>query len=105
MVDNAFNRQDLSQTLEDQTISPENLIEHKRLITQLIGCVNREEDERYLVELEKKNVEKDVRDIVHQWDLIRANIEFKERIKKVNVEKIKEGFNVMDEIRVMRRDD
>jgi hypothetical protein len=34
------------------------------LIKELIGFLNREEDERYLVDLERKNVEKDVRDII-----------------------------------------
>lgn len=55
--------------------------------------------------MEKKNVEKDVKDIIYSWDLIRANLDFKERIKKVNVDKIKEDFNCMDEVRLMKRDD
>jgi len=67
--------------------------------------VNREEDEKYLIGLEKKNVEKDVKDIINQWELIRANLDFKERIRKVNVDKIKEDFNLMDEVRTMKRDD
>lgn len=55
--------------------------------------------------LEKKNFERDVKDIVYSWDLIRANLDFKERIRNVNVDKIKENFMIMDEIRNMKRDD
>ena len=32
---------------------------------ELIGFVNREEDERYLMEVDKRNLEKDVKDIIH----------------------------------------
>ena len=72
----------------------------------MIGFINREEDERYLMELEKKNVEKDVKQIIYQWDLVRANIDFKEKIGKVNSEKIKEEFMLLDEIRNnMKKDD
>jgi len=51
---------------------------------ELIGYVNREEDERYLMEVEKRNLENDVKDIIYSWDLVRSNMEFKERIRKVN---------------------
>jgi hypothetical protein len=37
--------------------------------------------------------------------LIRANIDLKERLKKVNVDKIKEEFMVMDDVRLLKRDD
>lgn len=36
---------------------------------------------------------------------MRSNIEFKERIRKVDVDKIKEDFLVMDEVRAMKRED
>ncbi len=49
--------------------------------------------------LEKRNLEKDVKDIIYNWDLVNANLDFKERIKKVNTEKIKEDFMVMDDVR------
>jgi hypothetical protein len=66
---------------------------------------NREEDEKYLMTLEKRNFENDVKDIIYSWDLIRANMDFKERIKRVNVDKIKDEFMVMDEVRNLKRDD
>lgn len=73
---------------------------------ELIGMINREEDDRYLMELEKRNFEKDVKDIVYQWDLIRSNIDFKERLKRVNTDKIREDFMMMDEIRnSLKKDD
>jgi hypothetical protein len=105
VVDTAFLKEDILGVLNDEGVNDSNLIEHKRVIKQLIGFINREEDERYLVGLEKKNVEKDVKDIIYSWDLIRANLDFKERIKKVNVDKIREDFNCMDEVRLMKRDD
>lgn len=72
---------------------------------QLIGFVNREEDEKYLMEVEKRNLEKDVKDIIYSWDLVRSNLEFKDRIRKVNTNKIREDFNLMDEVRQMKKDD
>lgn len=60
------------------------MIKHKQIITELIGFVNREEDEKYLMEVEKRNLENDVKDIIYAWDLVRSNLEFKDRIKKVN---------------------
>lgn len=72
---------------------------------ELIGFVNREEDERYLMEVEKRNMEQDVKDIIYSWDLVRSNIEFKDRLKKVNTQKIKEDFNLMDEVRAMTKHD
>lgn len=67
--------------------------------------MNREEDEKYWMELEKNNLESDVKDIIYAWDLLKSNMEFKERIKKVNTQKIREEFNMMDNIRAMKRDD
>lgn len=72
---------------------------------QIIGHLNKEEDDKYLTELEKRNFEKDVKDIIHQWELVRSNIEFKERIKQINVDKIKEDFMVNEQIRLMKRED
>ena len=73
---------------------------------ELIGFLNHEEDERYLMDLEKKNLEKDVKDIIYQWDLVRSNIEFKERLRRVNPEGIREQFMLMEEIRGgMKKDD
>jgi hypothetical protein len=58
-----------------------------------------------LISLEKKNVEKDVKDIIYQWDLVRSNIDFKNRIKAINTDKIREEFNVIDEVRLMKKYD
>ena len=75
------------------------------MILELIGFVNREEDDKYLTSLEKRNLERDVKDIIYNWDLVRSNIAFKERIKSVNTQKIKEDFNLMDAVRSMKRED
>ncbi len=98
-------KEDLNAILEDKDTSEENLIKHKQLIMELIGFVNREEDEKYLMEVQKRNLENDVKDIIYNWDLVRSNLEFKERIRKVNTTKIKEDFNLMEEVRQMKRDD
>ena len=102
---NQFIKDDLKNIVDDKSVNEENLIQHKRLILELIGFVNREEDERYLMEVEKRNLENDVKDIIYSWDLVRSNKEFKERIKKVNTQKIKEDFNLMEEVRTMKKDD
>jgi len=57
------------------------------------------------MEVEKRNLENDVKDIIYSWDLVRSNMEFKERIRKVNTQKIKEDFNLMEEVRTMKKDD
>lgn len=98
-------KEDLEEVLNNKDNSEENLIKHKQMIMQLIGFVNREEDEKYLMEVEKRNLEKDVKDIIYSWDLVRSNLEFKERIRKVNTNKIREDFNLMDEVRQMKKDD
>ena len=46
-----------------------------------------------------------MKDIIYQWDLVRSNIDFKNRIKAINTEKIKEEFNVIDEVRLMKKYD
>lgn len=104
MINGTFIKDGLN-IIESKEVTDENLIEHKRLILELIGFVNREEDDRYLMSLEKRNLERDVKDIIYNWDLVRSNIGFKERIKTVNTQKIKEDFNLMDAVRAMKRED
>jgi hypothetical protein len=65
VIDSTFIKDDLNKVLENREATEENLIEHKRLAMELIGFVIREEDERYLMEIEKKNFEKDVKDIIY----------------------------------------
>lgn len=94
LISNTIVKDDMVRLLENREVTEDNLIEHKRLIKETIGFMNKEEDEKYLMELEKKNFESDVKSIFYGWDLVRSNIEFKERIKQINVEKIKEDFMV-----------
>ena len=105
LVNGTFIKDDVKNIIESKEVTNENLIEHKRLILELIGFVNREEDDKYLMSLEKKNLEKDVKDIIYNWDLVRSNLSFKERIQSVNTQKIKEDFNLMDAVRSMKRED
>jgi len=105
LVNSTFIKDDIKNIIESKEVTNENLIEHKRLILELIGFVNREEDDKYLMSLEKKNLEKDVKDIIYNWDLVRSNFGFKERILSVNTQKIKEDFNLMDAVRSMKRED
>lgn len=64
-VNQTIIKEKMNDILDDKEVSEKNLIEHKKTILELIGFVNREEDERYLMEVEKKNLEKDVRDLVY----------------------------------------
>ena len=106
MLDNTFVRANLQTVLDTRDVSESNLIDHKRLLLELIGFINREEDDRYLMEIEKRNLEKDVREMFYGWDLIKANLDFRERLRRVNADKIREHFMLQDEIRnMMKKDD
>ena len=73
LLDNYFLKDHLQDTLHSKEITQDNIFKHKRIINELIGFINREEDERYLIEVQMKNLEKDVKDIIYNWDLIRSN--------------------------------
>ena len=47
----------MEKVLNNKEVSEENLLEQKRIIKSLIGLLNREEDEKYLLEVEKRNLE------------------------------------------------
>lgn len=50
-LNNTIIKENLRETVDNKEVSEVNLINHKRLIYELIGFVNREEDERYLMEI------------------------------------------------------
>jgi hypothetical protein len=64
-VEKGFVKEEVIKVVENKDVSEENLIKHKILIKELIGTVNREEDAKYLMSLEKRNFENDVKVIIH----------------------------------------
>jgi hypothetical protein len=64
-VEKGFVKEEVIKVVENKDVSEENLIKHKILIKELIGAVNREEDAKYLMSLEKRNFENDVKVIIH----------------------------------------
>lgn len=95
----------MKKVLDSNEISEAALTDHKKIILQLIGALNQLEDQKYFLEIEKKAQEKDIRAIIFNWDLVRSNMEFKSKLSKMDTNKIKEEFMVMDEVRNMKRED
>eukprot|EP00347_Sterkiella_histriomuscorum_P019587 403341060 len=75
---------DLKKIVKNDSITAENLAEHKRLIAQMIGQLHKVEDEQYFQELKLKFAETDIKDWLYEWDKIKIYENLKQSVQNID---------------------
>jgi hypothetical protein len=68
-------KENMKKVINDNSLSNKNLIDHKRMIHLLVGCLHNEEAKRIIAENGTKRLEAQLRDWILDWDKIKMSQE------------------------------
>ncbi len=69
-------------------LSMQNLQDHKLLINDLLNVINEKRDQIYLLTSEKEIIEKELNFWIYDFDKLKYNQRFREKVKELNVQHI-----------------
>lgn len=75
----------------------ENLIQHKDVIEKLIGDYYDQEDRHYNENFKRKYFEKEVYDLMYDWDKIRISDKVKKNLMEVDTATIVDNLKFSDD--------
>lgn len=87
----------LNEILFSNTITTDNLTNHKEIIKELISLINEKRGEIYTMKSEVEIMEKEINFWITDFSIIKTNKQLREDITKINIEKLK--FNLDEELK------
>eukprot|EP00347_Sterkiella_histriomuscorum_P015818 403355569 len=98
------NSKQIRSLLDNKALNEQNLIDHKIMIQKLIGEYHKLEDEHYHQSMKQKYFDKDINQLLYDWDQIRISEQVKKAIDEVDPLLIVENLKFTDEYKNMGKD-